>query len=163
PRADWLELNRAYWDERVPLHADSTFYDVPGFLAGDDTLRAFEPEQVGDVRGRSLLHLMCHIGLDTLSWARRGARVTGLDFSPPAVETAADLARKAGIKGARFVLADIERAGEALNGQSFEIVYTGAGVLQWLPDLECWARTVADLVAPGGFFYLADYHPFIDI
>lgn len=163
PTANWLELNKAYWDERAPLHAESRFYDVPGFLAGNDTLRAFEAEQVGDVHGRSLLHLMCHIGLDTLSWARRGAQVTGLDFSAPALHTAADLARRAGIEGASFVLADINHASEALNGQSFEIVYTGAGVLQWLPDIDHWARTVASLVASGGFFYLADYHPFIDI
>jgi len=78
PADDWLGLNRAWWDERVPVHAASGFYDVPGFLAGKDSLRAFEPEEVGDVRGKRLVHLMCHIGLDTLSWARRGAIVTGL-------------------------------------------------------------------------------------
>ena len=89
---DWLRLNRAWWDERAPVHAASAFYDVPGFLAGQDSLRAFEPEEVGDVRGKRLLHLMCHIGLDTLSWARRGAIVTGLDFSRPALDTAVSVA-----------------------------------------------------------------------
>lgn len=160
---EWLRLNQAYWDERVPVHAASTFYDVPGFLAGKDTLRPFEPAEVGDVHGRALLHLMCHIGLDTLCWARRGARVTGLDFSQPALDTAADLAKRAGIGAARFVAADIDRASEVLAGESFEIVYTGAGVTQWIPDIDSWARNVAELVAPGGFFYIADYHPFIDI
>src|SRR6266545_1730091 len=92
--SNWPNLNRAYWDERVPVHAASAFYDVPGFLAGKDTLRAFEPAEVGDVRGKTLLHLMCHLGLDTLSWARRGATVTGLDFSQPAVDFAGSLAQQ---------------------------------------------------------------------
>ena len=107
PADDWLRLNRAWWDERAPVHAASGFYDVPGFLAGKDSLRAFEPGEVGDVRGKRLLHLMCHIGLDTLSWARRGAVVTGLDFSRPALDTAVSLAGRAGIGSARFVAAEI--------------------------------------------------------
>ena len=161
--ASWLQLNRAWWDERVPLHAASRFYDVPGFLVGKDTLRAFEPGEVGDVHGKRLLHLMCHIGLDTLSWARRGAIVTGLDFSQPALDTAADLAAQAGIGSARFVTAEIGHASQALAAETFDIVYTGIGVTQWIPDIGSWARTVAALVAPGGFFYIADYHPFPDI
>lgn len=161
--ADWLESNRAYWDERVPIHVDSKLYDVPGFLSGKDTLRPFEANEVGDVHGRNLLHLMCHIGLDTLSWARHGATVTGLDFSPPALDVAASFAQKVGIDTARFVASDIYEAEKTLAGQTFDIVYTGIGVNQWLSDIERWARTVAGLVAPGGFFYMADYHPFIDI
>ncbi|SEL48180.1 SAM-dependent methyltransferase [Streptacidiphilus jiangxiensis] len=87
--ADWLEVNRANWDARVPIHTDnSSFYDIPGFVAGGESLRPHEPGEVGDVRGKTLLHLMCHLGLDTLSWARRGATVTGLDFSQPAVDFA---------------------------------------------------------------------------
>jgi SAM-dependent methyltransferase len=159
---DWLRLNRAWWDERAPVHAASGFYDVPGFLAGQDSLRAFEPGEVGDVRGKRLLHLMCHIGLDTLSWARRGAIVTGLDFSRPALDTAISVAGRAGIGSARFVAAEIGDAGRALAGETFDVVYTGAGVMQWIPDVGSWARTVAALVAPGGFFYIADYHPFPD-
>jgi SAM-dependent methyltransferase len=162
PADDWLRLNRAWWDERAPVHAASGFYDVPGFLAGQDSLRAFEPEEVGDVRGKRLLHLMCHIGLDTLSWARRGAIVTGLDFSRAALDTAVSLAGRAGIDSARFVAADIGDAGRALAGQTFDVVYTGTGVMQWIPDIGSWARTVAALVAPGGFFYIAEYHPFPD-
>ena len=113
---DWRRLNRAWWDERAPAHAASGFYDVAGFLAGRDSLRAFEPGEVGDVSGKRLLHLMCHIGLDTLSWARRGAIVTGLDFSRPALDTAVSLARRAGIGSARFVAAEIGAAGRALAG-----------------------------------------------
>ena len=160
---DWLALNRAYWDERVPLHAVSRFYDVAGFIGGGDTLVEFEPEQVGDVTGRTLVHLMCHIGLDTLSWARRGARVTGLDFSQPALDIAADLAAQTGFGEARFVAADVDHAAEALGGETFDVVYTGRGVLQWLPDIDRWAKVVAELMAPGGTFYIVDYHPFIDV
>ena len=86
------ELNRAWWDERVPLHVASDFYDVAGFKAGAGTLRPFELDEVGDVAGRTLVHLQCHFGLDTLSWARQGARVTGLDFSEPAIDAARSLA-----------------------------------------------------------------------
>jgi SAM-dependent methyltransferase len=162
PADDWLRLNRAWWDERAPVHAASGFYDVPGFLAGRDSLRAFEPEEVGDVRGKRLLHLMCHIGLDTPSWARRGAIVTGLNFSRAALDTAVSLAGRAGIDSARFVAAEIGDGGRALAGETFDIVYTGTGVTQWIPDIDSWARTLAALVAPGGFFYIADYHPFPD-
>lgn len=120
---DWLRLNRAWWDERAPVHAASEFYDVPGILVGKDSLRTFEPGEVGDVRGKRLLHLMCHIGLDTLSWARRGAVVTGLDFSQPALDAAVSLAGRAGIGSARFVAAEIGEAGRALVGETFDIVH----------------------------------------
>ena len=140
---DWLRLNRAWWDERAPVHAASGYYDVPGFLAGQDSLRAFEPGEVADVRGKRLLHLMCHIGLDTLSWARRGAIVTGLDFSRPALDTAVSVAGRAGIGSARFVAAEIGEASQALAGETFDVVYTGTGVTQWIPDIGAWARTVA--------------------
>jgi 2-polyprenyl-3-methyl-5-hydroxy-6-metoxy-1,4-benzoquinol methylase len=160
---DWLNVNRAYWDERVPNHVTSKVYDVPGFVAGNDTLRPWEVGEVGEVSGKSLLHLMCHIGLDTLSWARRGATVTGLDFSQPALDVAASLAEQIGIETARFVSADVYDAASTLDGQTFDIVYTGVGVNQWLPDIDRWAQTVAALVAPGGFFYMTDFHPFGDI
>jgi SAM-dependent methyltransferase len=153
------ELNRAWWDERVPLHVASDFYDVEGFKAGASKLRDFELEDVGDVSGRSLVHLQCHFGLDTLSWARQGARVTGLDFSEPAVEAAGALARELDL-AAEFVCADVYDAPAALGGRRFEIVYTGLGALNWLPDIRRWAEVVARLVAPGGFLYLSEFHPF---
>ena len=156
---EWLALNRALWDERVPIHVASDFYDVDGFLAGASTLRSFEVEEVGDVTGLTLVHAQCHFGLDTLSWARRGARVTGLDFSEPAINAARKLAADAGID-AEFVAADVYRAAEVLGGRRFDLVYTGLGALNWLPDVEGWARVMASLVAPGGRFYLAEFHPF---
>jgi SAM-dependent methyltransferase len=158
---DWLELNRANWDARVPLHVASEFYDVPGFVAGTESLRDFEPGEVGDVRGKTLLHLQCHIGLDTLSWARRGASVTGLDFSQPALDVAVSIAEQIGVKSARFVAADVYSAVSALALQRFDILYTSIGSLQFLPDIGRWAQVVAALVAPGGFTYVIEGHPLI--
>ena len=163
PGAHQLEANRAMWDERVPIHTASTFYDVPGFVAGADPLRSFETVEVGDVTGKSLLHLQCHFGQDTLAWARRGATVTGLDFSLPAVEAARELAAQVGAADARFVDADVYEAVKALDGETFDIVYTGLGALCWLPDMTRWAETVAALLAPGGFLYLAEFHPITDV
>ncbi|MEV6977486.1 class I SAM-dependent methyltransferase [Kitasatospora sp. NPDC093806] len=160
--ADWRAANRANWDERVPIHTASDFYDIPGFVAGKDVLRPFELAEVGDVDGKTLLHLQCHIGLDTLSWARRGATVTGLDFSEPAVAAATEVAERIGATTARFVASDVYDAVGALGGQTFDVVYTGLGALCWLPDIDRWARTAAALVAPGGFLYLAEFHPFAD-
>ncbi|MED7947736.1 class I SAM-dependent methyltransferase [Streptomyces sp. BE303] len=159
---DWRATNRANWDERVPIHAASEFYDIPGFVAGKGGLRDFELDEVGDVDGKTLVHLQCHIGLDTLAWARRGATVTGLDFSEPALAVARDVANRIGATTARFVTADVYDAVDVLDAQTFDIVYTGLGALCWLPDIERWARTAASLVTPGGFLYLAEFHPFGD-
>jgi SAM-dependent methyltransferase len=154
-----LELNRSWWDERVPLHVGSTFYDVEGFRNGGSTLRDFELEEVGDVRGKRLAHLQCHFGLDSLSWARAGASVVGLDFSQPAVDAANLLASESGLD-ARFVRADVYDAGDALGRERFDVVYTGLGAINWLPDLPRWAEVVASLLADDGFLYLAEFHPF---
>jgi len=156
---EWFATNRAMWNELVSLHVESEFYDVERFLAGASTLRDFDLEDLGDVPGRTLVHPQCHFGLDTLSWARRGARVTGLDFSGPAVAAARALAERAGIE-AEFVEANVYDAVEALGGRRFDIVYTGLGALNWLPDVDGWARVMAALLAPGGTFYLAEFHPF---
>jgi SAM-dependent methyltransferase len=152
-------LNRAWWDERVPIHVGSAFYDVDGFRAGGSSLRPFEVEEVGDVAGKRLVHLQCHFGLDTLSWARAGAWVVGLDFSPPAIEEATALAAETGLD-ARFVCANVYDAVEALEAERFEVAYTGLGALNWLPDLPRWASTVVELLEPGGFLYLSEFHPF---
>lgn len=154
---EYLAVNRAMWDERVPIHVESEFYDVAGFRAGGQTLRDFELAEMGDVAGKTLVHLQCHFGLDTLSWARRGAKVTGLDFSQPAVDAASKLAEEVGID-ARFVAADVYDAAEAL-GDTYDIVYTGLGALVWLPDLKRWSEVVTSLLKPGGVLYLAEFHP----
>jgi len=156
------ELNRKWWNERVPIHVRSEFYDVEGFKAGAETLRPFELEEVGDVTGKRLLHLQCHFGLETLSWARRGASVVGLDFSTPAIEAADRLASETGLDGT-FVAADLYDAVATLGGERFDIVYTGLGALNWLSDLARWAEAVTSLLAGGGVLYLAEFHPFADV
>ena len=161
--SEWRETNRAWWDERVPVHVSSRFYDVDGFLAGGSALFDFVVDEVGDVAGTTLVHPQCHFGLDTLSWARRGARVTGLDFSAPAIAAARDLAARADLDDAEFVQADVYEAPAALGHRRFDVVFTGMGALNWLPDVERWARVVADLLAPGGRFYIAEGHPFVDV
>ena len=159
---DWRELNRAYWDERVPIHTDGTFYDVPGLLAGGSSLRPFELDELRPVAGQTLVHPQCHFGLDTLSWAREGANVTGLDFSAPAIAAARDIADQGGIE-AEFIQTDVYAASEAVEGRRFDVVYTGLGAINWLPDIEGWAKTMASLLAPGGRFYLAEFHPLTEI
>ena len=155
------EANRKHWDGAVPIHVASKMYDVDGFRAGRSTLKPVELEELGDVRGRSLLHLQCHFGLDTLSWAREGAAVTGADFSAPAIEAARALAAECAID-ARFVVSDIYALPEHLDGQ-FDIVFTSYGVLCWLSDVQRWAEIAAGFVKPGGTFYIAEFHPFSQI
>ncbi|HEX6567830.1 MAG TPA: class I SAM-dependent methyltransferase [Acidimicrobiales bacterium] len=159
-RDEWADLNRAWWDERAPIHATSDFYDLAGFLADPDatTLRPFEIDEVGEVAGRTLVHPQCHFGMDTLSWARRGARVVGLDFSGAAVAAAAEAAGRAGLD-AEFVVGNVYDAVGLVGGRTFDIVYTGLGAINWLPDIERWADVMAALTAPGGLFYVAEFHP----
>ncbi|MGD0944984.1 MAG: class I SAM-dependent methyltransferase [Acidimicrobiales bacterium] len=158
-----LEANRANWDERTAVHLASRFYDVEGWLRDRRGPRPHELEALGEVSGLRLLHLQCHIGLDTLAWARAGARVTGLDFSPAAIDAARDLARRSGLSDkAEFVCADVYEAASALGHATFDIVYVSLGALCWLPDVDRWAEQVGALVAPGRRFYLHDGHPFAD-
>ncbi len=149
--------NRMMWDGKVAAHLNSPLYDVPGFLSGKLSLREHVIRDLGNVEGKALLHLQCHIGLDTLSWARRGAQVTGLDFSSSSVEAARSLARQTGLE-ATFITANVYEAVLAV-GRTFDIVYTGVGALCWLPDLPRWAEVVAALLKPGGLLYLFEFHP----
>lgn len=153
----YLRANQAHWDEVVPIHAASGFYDLETFRAGRCSLDPVEVEEMGDVAGLSLLHLQCHFGQDTLSWARRGARVTGADFSQPAVNLARGLADELGLD-ARFVCANLYDLPGVLEG-AFDRIYTGGGALCWLPDLGGWGRVVAHFLKPGGVFYIREIHP----
>lgn len=157
----YREVNRAAWNEWAGIHVGSKFYDVEGFKAGRTSLNSFEMVEVGEVSGKSLLHLQCHFGMDTLSWARLGARVTGVDFSDRAIETAQSLAKELDLE-AEFVCSDIYELPEVLSGQ-FDIVYTSSGVLAWLPDLRRWGQVIAHFLRPGGFFYIAEFHPFAQV
>jgi SAM-dependent methyltransferase len=156
-----LAANRALWDEWTAIHERSEFYDVEGWKAGRRPLRDFVVEEVGEVTGKDLLHLQCHFGLDTLAWARRGARVTGVDFSERAITLARSLAADSGLE-ARFVQSDVLELDQVLDGD-FEVVFTSFGVLWWLPDLTRWARIAARFVRPGGMLYLAEFHPFSQV
>lgn len=154
-----FDLNRAWWDAVVPIHEASRGYDRDGFLRGEKPLCPVERAELGPlVAGRTLLHLQCHFGMDTLNWARLGATVTGLDFSEPAIEAARRLSAESGIPG-RFVCANVYDARTALGGETFDVVYTGIGALPWLPDIRGWAAIAAACVRPGGLLYLYEMHP----
>jgi SAM-dependent methyltransferase len=154
--------NEALWNAWTAVHAVGDFYDLEGFKAGGVRIRPYEIELIGDVSGKSLLHLQCHFGIDTLSWARLGARVTGTDFSPAAVELARSLAAELGFTDARFVQANLYDLPGVLDGQ-FDVVYTSRGVLGWLPDVAAWARVVAHYLAPGGRFFITEIHPVAEV
>jgi SAM-dependent methyltransferase len=158
-----LRENRQLWEEWTPVNVGSAFYDAQRFRADPTDVRIADWQQaeVGDVTGKTLLHLQCHFGLDTLSWLRLGAaRVTGVDFSPAAIAAARQLAAQVGLsERARFVESNIYDLPGPLAGERFDVVYTGCGALGWLPDLAPWARLVADFVAPGGIFYVHEGHP----
>lgn len=154
---EYRKANRGLWDEWTAIHERSAFYGLDAFRSGGVRLRSEEIEEIGDVHGRDLLHLQCHFGIDTLSWARLGARVTGADFSPRAVDLATSLAGELGL-AARFVCSDLYALPDVLEGD-FDIVYTSRGVLNWLPDVARWARVAAHFVRPGGMFYINEMHP----
>lgn len=156
--SNWEKADRENWNRLAPLHASSEFYDVASFRAGALSLQALEREEVGDVAGRSLLHLQCHFGMDTLSWARLGARVTGVDYAPNAIDLARELSWETGVPG-EFICCSIYDLPNHLSGE-FDIVFTSYGVLCWLPDLVRWGQVIAHFLKPGGFFYIADGHPF---
>ena len=158
---EYTTANQQWWDEAVGVHVNSEFYELDAFKAGKSKLHKLDLEEVGDVKGKSLLHLQCHFGMDTLSWARLGANVTGADFSSQAIETARSLSSELGID-ATFVQSDIYKLPEALPAsEKFDIVYTSYGTIWWLPDLMPWGKVIASYLKPGGFFYIADSHPFM--
>lgn len=147
------------WDELAHINAASSLYDLPAFKAGRSSLHQPDLDEVGAVQGKTLLHLQCHFGQDTLSWARLGAQVTGVDFSGEAVALARGLSAECGIP-ARFIQSNLYDLPEVLD-ETFDIVYTSYGVLCWLPDLKGWAQLAARYLKPGGVFYLAEFHPFM--
>lgn len=155
---EWRVVNRGLWDEMAALHPTTALYDLDGLVAGRDDLRPWEEEELGPVEGLDLVHLQCHLGTDTIGWARRGARVVGLDFSATAIEVARDLSRRCGVD-ADWVVSDVYDADEALGGRRFDVVYTGIGAIGWLPDTERWAEVVRSLLRPGGVLYLVELHP----
>ena len=157
--ADPVEINRARWDERARFHLDTPMYRryVGRLRAGGDCLLPFDDAVLGDLTGLDVLHLQCHVGTDTLSLARRGARVTGVDFSAEALVKARGLAEELGL-AVRFVHCDVLKLDAVLQG-TFDLVYTSYGALNWLGDLERWANLVAGFLRPGGRLVLIEDHP----
>ena len=156
-----LQVNRTNWNERTPVHAASAFYDVEGFKAGRITLHDVERHEVGDVQGKTLLHLQCHFGMDTMSFSRLGAKATGVDFSDAAIELARSLNRELDLD-ARFIHSNIYDLTDVLDEQ-FDIVFTSYGVLCWLPDIDRWASIAAHHLKPGGLFYIIEGHPLMNV
>ena len=160
---DYRDINRASWDERAPAHAGSpdyrvqSFIDDPGFIS---PVVAFDLPRLGDLSGLRGIHLQCHIGTDTVSLSRLGARMTGLDFSPVAIDLARNLVARTGDQ-VSFVESDVYDAVTALDGEQFDFVFTGIGALGWLPSISRWATTVAALLRPGGRLFIREGHPML--
>lgn len=156
---DPYEQNRQSWNNLTKPHAKSAFYDVEGFKKGKTSLNHIEMDELGDVKGKKLLHLQCHFGLDTLSLARMRAEVTGVDISDTSIQTATELSGELGIP-ARFIRANIFDLEKTLH-ETFDVVFTSYGAINWLDDLEKWAAIISRLLNPGGIFYMVEFHPFI--
>jgi len=159
--SDYLAANVKYWDELADLHFKTPFYDVEGVRHGKDTLLKLDTEILGDVTGCSLLHLHCHFGLDTISWARRGAISTGVDISPRAIELAQQLVPEIGVS-VNFLCGDVSQLSDFLPGK-FDIIWAVEGILSWIPDLRRWMTEAAHSLRTGGVLYLRDFHPAAEV
>lgn len=155
----YIEINKSAWNNVVDTHYHSDFYDMRGFLAGNTSLNPIELEMLGDISGKSILHLQCHFGQDTLSLARMGAKVTGVDLSDVAIEKAKELAEELKIE-ADFVCCDLYDTPNFID-EKFDIVYTSYGTIGWLPDLDKWANIISNFLKPNGKFIFVEFHPFV--
>jgi SAM-dependent methyltransferase len=156
---DYLEVNKKLWNDKVEVHAASDFCNVDAFIAGETVLNSIELELLGNIKGKSILHLQCHFGQDSIELSRMGAKVTGVDLSDKAIDKARWLAEKCGTD-TKFVCADIYDAPNHLDAQ-FDIVFTSYGTVGWLPDMDKWASVVNHFMKPDGKFVFADFHPVV--
>ena len=172
----YFEANKQSWNKRTAVHKDSAFYDLDSFKKGKSSLNNIELEELGDVKGKTLLHLQCHFGMDTMSWAREGAACVGVDLSDEAIKLAEEIRDELKLK-TEFICANVYDLNDALKvppseitehsegyerssrEAGFDIVFTSYGTIGWLPDLDKWANIVAHFLKPGGIFYIADFHP----
>jgi 2-polyprenyl-3-methyl-5-hydroxy-6-metoxy-1,4-benzoquinol methylase len=157
--ANYIEINKALWNQKTSHHVASDFYNVKAFVEGENSLKDIELELLGDVRGKSILHLQCHFGQDTLSLARMGTKVTGMDFSEEAIAQARVLAQQLELD-AEFICCNVYDLPQHLDKQ-FDIVFASYGVIGWLPDMQEWARVVSRFVRPGGMFLFVEFHPVV--
>lgn len=156
---NYIEKNKAAWNSRTDHHIDSSFYDVDGFLKGKNSLNDIELKLLDDVKGKTVLHLQCHFGQDTISLSRMGAIATGVDLSDNAISKAIDLAKKAN-EDVSFICCDIYDLPNHLDKQ-FDIVFTSYGTIGWFPDLDKWAGIITRFLKPGGKFVFAEFHPVV--
>ncbi|TNJ44610.1 class I SAM-dependent methyltransferase [Tamlana fucoidanivorans] len=155
----YFDTNRDTWNKKVAVHAKSTLYDLEGFKKGNSSLKRYELEALGNVSGKSLLHLQCHFGQDTLSWSRMGAQCTGVDLSDEGIKLARKLNDELHLD-AQFECCNVLDASKIIN-KTFDIVFTSYGVIGWLPDLKPWGKMIAERLNQGGTFFIAEFHPIV--
>lgn len=154
---NYKEINKAAWNQKTGIHIDSDFYNNESFIRGESSLKQTELDLLGDVKGKSILHLQCHFGQDTISLSRLGANVTGVDLSDNAINFARNMAKDLG-EQTKFVCSDIYDLPNVLDEQ-FDIVFTSYGVIGWLPDMDQWARVISRFMKPDGCFVMVEFHP----
>lgn len=156
---NYLEINKNSWNARVDPHFESDFYFVDEFLKGRNSLNSIELDLLGDIKGKSILHLQCHFGQDSVSLSRMGAKVTGIDLSDKAIDKAKELAQQCGTD-TQFICTDVYHLPKVLD-EKFDIVFTSYGTIGWLPDLKQWAGVINHFLKPGGAFIMAEFHPVV--
>ena len=157
--ANYFETNKETWNTKVEVHSKSDMYDLEAFKAGKSSLMPYELKALGDISGKSLLHLQCHFGQDTLSWSRMGAKCVGVDLSDQGVKLAKQLNKELELD-AEFVCCNVLDTSQHVS-DTFDIVFTSYGVIGWLPDLKPWAKMIAERLKPGGTFYMVEFHPIV--
>ncbi|MDP2693226.1 MAG: class I SAM-dependent methyltransferase [bacterium] len=158
---DYSQENKKWWNNVTPIHSHSKLYNLTKFKKGKSSLVPIELEEVGKVGGKSLLHLMCHFGMDTLSWAREGATTTGVDFSDDSIRLAKKISKEIRVP-AKFICSDIYELPNILD-KKFDIIFTSYGVLCWVSNIKKWAKIINHFLKTGGMFYIAELHPFTNI
>lgn len=156
---DYIKTNKKLWNDKTEIHFKSKFYDVDSFIAGKNSLNPIELKLLGNIKGKSILHLQCHFGMDTISLSRLGANVTGVDFSDNSIEKAKELAERTNTK-TNFILSNIYELEANLNSE-FDIVFTSYGAIGWLPDINKWAKIINRFLKPEGKFVMVEFHPFL--
>lgn len=156
---NYIEINKASWNNRLDTHLKSEFYNLKGFLKGESSLNPIELELLGHLQGKSILHLQCHFGQDTISLSRLGAKVTGVDLSDKAIESAWEIAKQSN-SDAKFICCDLYNLENYLD-QQFDIVFTSYGTIMWLPDLDKWGNLISKFLKPNGKFVMVEFHPLV--
>ena len=156
---NYFDINKATWNKKVEIHAESEMYKMEAFKSGETSLMPYELSALGDVKGKSLLHLQCHFGQDTLSWSRMGAKAVGVDISDAGVKLARELNEELGLD-TKFLCCNVLDTSKYVS-ETFDIVFTSYGTIGWLPDLKPWAKMISERLEVGGVFYIVDFHPIL--